>query len=195
MRRIDSVRTVAAIVVLSVLPPVYAADKFPDYPVRQAGDYAVSTQKNGLTIGVQPVEDLKDQKTFFHTELTPKGFIPVFIVMQNGSSGDSFLFDKTKVTYGPGVSIASSPNPDSKAGEGIAIVSPLVGFKMMANASHVQQNILEKGVQSKTLSPGASVRGFLYVPVPKDAPRQKIHLQVPVSRAGTGETFVMDLVF
>src|SRR5208283_5205973 len=88
------------IVVLAMVPSAYAANKFPDYPVRQAGDYAVTTQMDGVTIGVQPVEDLNDQKTYFNTELTPKGFVPIFIVIQNGSKGDSFVFDKTSIRYG-----------------------------------------------------------------------------------------------
>jgi len=96
----NSASIAAALVVLSLVQPGYAADKFPDYPVRPAGDYAVKVEKSGLTIGVQPVEDLKEQKTYFNTELTPKGFVPVFVVIQNGSTDDSFLFDKTGVTYG-----------------------------------------------------------------------------------------------
>ena len=58
-------------VVLSLAPAVYTAEKFPDYPVRPAGDYAVTAEKAGLTIGVQPVEDLKDQMTYFDAQLTP----------------------------------------------------------------------------------------------------------------------------
>jgi hypothetical protein len=65
-------RIISTLVVLSLVPHVHAADKFPDYPVRKAGDYAVTAEKAGLTIGVQPVEDLKDQKTYFNTELTPE---------------------------------------------------------------------------------------------------------------------------
>jgi len=201
--RTGLVRIVGTFVALSLVQPVYAGEKFPDYPVRKAGEYAVTAEKAGLTIGVQPVEDLREQKTYFHTELTPKGFIPVFIVMQNGSNADSFLFDKTRVTYGAADSSVSTPEARSKAGEGIAIASlatvSLVGgfvaVKLISNASWVQENILKKELQSKTLSAGTSAHGFLYVSVPKNAPRQKIHLQVPVTRTGTDETLVLDLVF
>ena len=201
--RTDLVCIIGTLVALSLMPAVYAADKFPDYPVREAGDYAVTAVKAEFSVGVQPVEDLKEQKTYFHTELTPKGFIPVFVVMQNGSSGDSFLFDKTKVAYGSVDSTASSPKVGSKTGEVVEIASLLVyspigifaGLKLMADASRVQQNILKNEVQSKTLSPGGSVHGFLYVPVPKKGSRQKMHLQVPVTRTGTDETFVVDLFF
>jgi hypothetical protein len=183
------------VVVFSLLPFVYAAEKFPAYPGRPAGDYAVTAERAGLTIGVQPVEDLKEQKTYFKATLTPKGFIPVFIVIENGSTGDSFLFEKSNVGYA-GVSSDSTPKMRSKVGEGLAMLGPgLIAVKLIANATVVQQNMLKKEVQSKTLSPSTSVRGFLYIPVPKKGPRDKIHLQVPITRAGTSETFVLNLIF
>jgi hypothetical protein len=187
---------------LSLVPPVYAAQKFPDYPVRPAGDYAVTAERAGLIIGVQPVEDPKEQKTYFHTELTPKGFIPVFIVMLNGSSGDSFLFDKTGITYGPVDSnLLSTPKARPNRVESILLGGVFAG-QAISNASEVQQNILKKELQSTTLSPGASVHGFLYVPVPEQSrlqdkthPPQKLHLRVPITRASSGESLVLDLVF
>jgi hypothetical protein len=202
--RTKLVRIVGTLVVLSLVPPVYAADKFPDYPVRQAGEYAVTAERAGLTIGVQPVEDPKDQKTYFSTVLTAQGFLPVFIVLQNGSSADSFLFDKTGVTYGPAdSSLPATPKPSEKAAQGVAIGSGLalspagmfVAAHLIGSASVVRQNILKKEVQSKTLSSGVSTYGFLYVPVPKNAPRQKTRLRIPITRAGTDESFVLDLVF
>jgi len=199
----NSASIAAALVVLSLVQPGYAADKFPDYPVRPAGDYAVKVEKSGLTIGVQPVEDLKEQKTYFNTELTPKGFVPVFVVIQNGSTDDSFLFDKTGVTYGPADSSVSTPKTGDKAAQVVAIGSlaalsmagMLVAIKLASNASKVQENVLKKELQSRTLSAGTSTHGFLYVPVPKNAPREKIRLHVPITSASAGETMAMDLIF
>jgi hypothetical protein len=191
------------LVALCLAQPVYPADSFPEYPVRPAGDYAIKTENAGLTIGVQPMEDLKEQKLYFHTEFAPKGFVPVFVVIQNGSSGDSFLFDKSGITYGPTESSASTPDAHSKAGDRLAIASlamlslggAFVAMKMISNASWVQENIVKKELQSKTLSAGTSTHGFLYVPTPKNTPRQKINLRIPVTRAGTDETIVLDLSF
>ena len=201
MLRIDFVKIICAPVVLSLVPPICAADKFPDYPARPAGDYAVTAQQAGLIVGVQPVEDVKEQKTYFNTELAPKGFVPVFVVIQNQSSEDSFLFDKTKLAYGD--STGAAPDTRSQAGEAVALMSlaaislagAFVAMKLISNASQVQQNILKKEVQSKTLSPGTSVHGFLYVPAPKKGPREKIRLQVPVARVGGDDTFVLNLIF
>jgi hypothetical protein len=206
--RIDRPKFFRTLVALLLVQPIYAANKFPDYPVHPAGDYAVTAEKAGVTIGVQPVDDLNDQKTYFNMELTPKGFIPVFIVIQNGSSGDSFLFDKTGAKFGQVVLSGSAPKTSMKAGkvaaiDSVAIASsvavPLVGaiFAIAAfnNADRVRHNIVEKEVQSRTLSPGASLCGFLYVPTPKKGPRQKIRLEIPITRAGTNDTYVLDVIF
>lgn len=201
MLRIDFIKIISVPVILSLALPVCAADKFPDYPVRPAGEYAVTTGQAGLIVGVQAVEDLQEQKTYFNTELTPKGFVPVFVVIQNESSGDSFLFDKTKLAYGN--SGGAAPDARSQAGEAAAVMSlaavslagAFIAMKLISNASLVQQNILKKEVQSKTLSPGTSVHGFLYVPAPKKGVREMIRLQVPVTRVGSDDHFVLNLIF
>lgn len=203
MPGIDLIRSAGISVVLLLSQPAYVADKFPDYPVRPAGDYSVKTEKAGLTIGVQPVQDLKEQKIYFHTELSPKGFVPVFVVIQNAADGDSFLFDKSAITCGQANLSPSTPDATSRAGEKLAKVSiatlsvsgAFVAMKLISDASWVQENILKKELQSKTLSAGTSVHGFVYVPVPKNTPREKIILRIPVIRTGTDESVVLELAF
>ena len=188
------------VVALSLGSPVCAQNKFPDYPVRQPGDYAITTERAGLSLGIQPVEDLPEQRTYFRTDVATLGIVPVFVVIHNATNGDSFLFDKTKVTYGPADSTVSTPKTGSKAGQALALSAiPFVGIwpalRVVSNVSQVQQNLLKKELQSTTLSPGASAHGFLYIPVQKDAPRQKLHLRVPITKAGTDEAIVLDLDF
>ena len=186
-----------------LLSPAYAQQKFPEFPLHAADSYAVKAESAGLVIGVQPVEDPKEQKTYFDTELAPRGFIPVFIVIENRSKEDSFLFDKSAVTCGPDEAGLSNLEVRSKAERpgvvGLSLVTPatFIIFAKINNASHVQQNIVKKELQSKTLSPAASAHGFLYIPAPKNGPRPKIHLRVPVTKlsAEKPETFVLDLVF
>jgi hypothetical protein len=192
----DFVRLVGTLAVVLLALPVCAVDKYPDYPVPTAASCSVKAERAGLTVGVLPLENLQEQKTYFRAELTPKGFIPVFLVIENGSAADSFLFDKTNIGYA-GVSGNATPNGASRAGEKMAMVGlgGLIAMKLIANATEVQENILKKEVQSRTLSPGASTHGFLYIPVPKKGARDTIHLQVPITKAGTSETFVLNLLF
>ncbi len=209
MLRTNFVIVACTLLAVSLVQPVYASEKFADYPVRPAANYTVSVQHDGLTIGLQPVEDSKEQKTYFDTELTPKGFIPVFIVMQNGSQDDSFLFDKTKVTYGLADSSLSTPKMGEKAAKGAVIVgtasalaiSPagiVVAMVLASKAVHgtqIQESILKKELQSKTISPGVSAHGFLYIQAPKKGPREKIHMQIPITKAGSDQPLIFDLVF
>ena len=193
------VRFLCALVSVAIVP-AYGQSTFPDYPAKPAGEYSASTQTAGLTIGAEPVDDVEEQKNYFHTEFSKKGFVPVFLVIQNGSNGDNFLFDKAKVRYGPADNGVSTPKEGSKAGQSLALAAiPFVGLfaslKVIQNASEVQQNFVRKELQSTTLSSGASASGFLYIPVPKNTPREKIHLSVPITKAGTDETYVLDLVF
>ena len=202
MPRTNLIRIFCAFCALFLMP-AYAQQKFPDYPIHPADYYQVKDSKAELVIGAQPVEDLKDQKTYFDTELTQKGFIPVFIVIENRSKEDSFLFDKSAVTCGPDDSGLSNLEVRSKAERpgfvGLSLVAPtaFIMFAKINSASHVQQNIVKKELQSKTLSPLASGNGFLYIPAPKKGPRPKIHLRIPVTKlsAEKPETFVLDLVF
>jgi hypothetical protein len=201
----DFMRPFFTFLVLVLAPAFYGEQKFPDYPVHAADSYAVTAQDAGIAIGVQPVEDLKDQKTYFDTELTPKGFIPVFIVIENRSKEDSFLFDKSALTYGLADSGISTPEIPSKMRDqaalaGLASLAPAGGFIVMAkvnHASHIQGNLLKKELQSSTVSPATSIHGFLYIPVPKNGSRQKIRIRIPVSKmsAHGSEPVVLDLVF
>lgn len=188
------------------LAPVFQADqKFADYPLHPAASYPVMVQNADLTIGGQPVEDLKDQKTYFDTELTPKGFIPIFIAMENQSKEDSFLFDKSAITYGPADSAVSTPQVPSKMRDQLALgslasltpVSAFIGMAKVHHASHIQANLLKKELQSTTLSPASSTHGFLYIPVPKNGSREKIRIRIPVTKTGgkKSEPLILDLVF
>src|SRR5258705_34717 len=99
------------------------ASSFPDYPVLPVSAYPISAVKAGLTIAAHPLDSIKEQQTYFSTKLTPKGYLPVFIVMQNASTEGSFLVKKDAITYrllGATGPVASTPKTRSRAGESIA---------------------------------------------------------------------------
>ena len=195
----------AAIVVAALLitQPAFAGPKFADYPSRKASECANTAGKLGLVVGIQPVEDLNDQKSYFSADLKQKGFVPVYIVIENQSSADSFLFDKGALKVGVGATTGSGPNTDSKGVETLQVASALaispvgiiIGAKLAKDEALVQTNLLKKEVQSKTVSPGSSTSGFLYLPVPKVGPRQPIHLIISIIRSGDDEPFRLDFNF
>jgi hypothetical protein len=183
---------IGRLVVVSLIPVCcLLATKFPDYPVRGTGDYTVTAEKAGFAIGVEPVEDLKEQKTYFKWELARQGVLPVFIVMENKSSADSFLFDTTKVRYGVEAGQESAVRLFGAAfrGDGGGIVR--FGNNKVWE---VNDNMMKKSLKSETLSPGVIVHGFVYLKVPVTGARPKIRIHIPITRVATGETVVLDVV-
>jgi hypothetical protein len=175
---------------LFLVQPASATHHFPDYPVRPAGEYVNKVVKPGLIVAVEPVEDPAQQKTYFDSRLSSKGILPVFLVIQNTSATDVYLFDKSAVGLGDAVEVTgkAARKTASQLGSG-----GLVDLSLNNDVTQVRENLLKKEVRSKTLSPGSSVYGFVYVPVPTDAARKKIHLQVPLTNAQSGETEVVNL--
>jgi hypothetical protein len=203
VRGVVSAGLSSILVVLSLVPAAYAGPKFADYPQRKASECAIKADKLGLVVGIQPVEDQNDQKNYFNSDLTKKGFIPVYIVIEDQSSADSFLFNKGGVKIGVGTATGSGPNANSKSVETLQVVSALaispvgiiIGAKLAKDEALVQTNLLKKEVQSKTLSPASSTSGFLYLPVPNTGPRQPIHLMISITRSGDDEPFSLDFNF
>ena len=192
MSRTNSLTVICTLAVLLLLQPGYSSHHFPDYPVRPAGEYANRVAKAGLIVAVEPVEDPEQQKTYFNSNLSSMGMLPVFIVIQNTSATDTYLFDKSAVGLGDAAEITGkgTRKTASLLGSG-----GLVDLTLVTDVKQVQENLMKKEVRSKTLSPGSSVYGFVYVPVPTDAPRKKMHLQVPLTNAQSGETEVVNLFF
>jgi len=156
------------------------------------GEYANKVAKANLIVAVEPVEDPEQQKTYFNSHLSSKGILPVFIVIQNTSATDTYLLDKSAVGLGDAAQITDkgARKTASPLGSG-----GLVDLTLVTNATRVRENMMKKEVRSKTLSPGSSVYGFVYVPVPTDAPRKKVHLEVPLTNAQSSETEVVNLFF
>jgi hypothetical protein len=114
----------------------------------------------------------------------------------------------------------SQPKAQSRTGENVLIVGGLtetvvgigtnavgagdasgflrletVGLNLISKASDIQHNILQKELQSKTLSPGTTTQGFAYLRVPYARQREIIHLKIPFKRVRDESTVIMDLTF
>lgn len=190
MSRTNSQAAICTLALLFLVQPGYASHQVPDYPVQPAGEYANRVTKAGLIVAVEPVEDPEQQKTYFGSHLSSAGILPVFIVIQNTSATAAYLFDKSAVGLG------DAGEDTGKGGGRTALQLGSGGLVDLVN-SPIQQgeNLMKKGVRSTTLSPGSSVYGFVYVPVPKHAPRKKMHLQVPLTNVQSGEIEVVNLFF
>jgi hypothetical protein len=107
------------------------------------------------------------------------------------------------VRIGVGTATGSGPNANSKSVATLQVVSALaispvgliIGAKLAKDQALIQTNLLKKEVQSRTISPTSSTSGFLYIPVPKNGPRQPIHLVLSITRSGDDEPFSLDFNF
>lgn len=192
---------------LSLIPvlSLLAASKFPDYPVHKAASYSLSAEKASFAIGVQPVEDPKEERNYFKAELTKQGLIPIFVVMENKSGEDSFLFDATKVSYAPLGTVTAGPKQ--------SFLHQFWGFGYTRdgvasnNIAEVNENIKKKELWSTMVRAGASVHGFIYlrveatwtlglnkVPIVERGTRPKLRLQLPVTRSGADEPLLFEWV-
>ena len=193
---------ILGLIFLSCSVPVRSAQKFPDYPVRRPSDSSISLRQDDVSIGLVPVESVEDQMSYFHTALSPKGFLPVLVVVHNISKFDSLLLDKGGISSGMVDSAQTAPK-ENTAGQKTAIASaslipfigPFISMGMAKDASEVKQNMLIQELHSRTLSPGDTAHGFLYIPIPKKGPRPKIHLQLPIAWAGSDKTSVLNFNF
>ena len=184
----------AGIAMLTSPASVNAGPKFTPYPEHRVSDCAVKADKGDISVGAQPVEDTKDQKAYFATEMTEKGYLPVYVVIENRSSADSYLFDKSNVAMAD-ASAGAVSEARSKTGEKFAMfgVGGIFAMRAITSATAVQENLLKSEIQSKTLSPGVSVKGFLYIPIPKEGVRGGIHVQIPLVNSRTSEIQVVNL--
>lgn len=170
----------------------YGSHKIPDYPVRPADEYANKVVKGSLIVAVDPVETAEEQKTYFDSKLSARGILPVFIVIKNTSTTDTYLFDSSSVGLGEEADVSGKGARKTAALLGSG---GLVDLTLLKEATDVRETLMKKAARSTTLSPGSSMYGFVYVPVPTDASRTKIHLQVPLTNMQSGEIEIANLFF
>jgi len=192
------------LIVFSIALSCVAAP-YPDFPVKPAREYATVIIKSGLAVAVVPVEDRQDQHKYFGMDLRSRGCVPVFIVIENQTSTDSFLLKREGLMYSPaGRSRSTLPNlahprKVDKVLAVAAVVPTIYSFMatvMVSRAKEVRQNLLKTELQSMTLSPGASAHGFIFVPAHwEHSSRDKIQLAIPFARPGSSETMTVELAF
>jgi hypothetical protein len=182
------------------LPRFLCAGKFPEYPAKGAKEYPGAQTTAGVTIGIEPLPDTAAQKQYFKMDFAKKNLLPVFLVVENASSGDRFIVKQNDIGIYAGEEQLSGSGQvasgRSKTGETIAPVVELgmslpgmvvAGF-LMARAADIRQNVIKKEFRSSTLSPGQKDQGFVYLPLPADPEKRKhLRMRVRVMKVGSEE--------
>jgi hypothetical protein len=194
MSRFASLITICALL-LAIQPLVVKsladASDSPEYPVRPALEYAKKAIRPGLVVALEPLENIEQQKRYFNASLSSRGILPVLIVIQNTSPTETYFFDKSGI--GLAEAVGATGEHSLKAAN-VLNSGGLVDITLIRIGA-LRIAMSKREVRSRTLTPSSSVSGFFYVPVPADAPRKEMHLQVPLTSAQTGETQVINLFF
>lgn len=174
---------------------------------QSAGAYAQHAEKNGVTVGVQPLTGKKEIKETFRVDLREKGLLPILLVAENHSASSSFILAKDKVYVLNEATGATNVSQQAKVssetgGQATAIAgatllaatslagAPLMiaGLKMASNATVIQHNLADKELYSRTLGPGQKAQGFIYFQYPKGtALSGTYYVAVELKESSTGE--------
>lgn len=166
-----------------------ATMQIPDYPKTPVSSYSNATTKNELCIAVHAMTEKKDLKQYFGTDLSALKIVPIYIVAENRSPSSSFLLLKDHVSLQnkstqDGLKQADRTGTGESLGGEVAVVTgsaallvvpvlaPLLlfpGFKAISDAEVVKHNLAAKELQTRTISPGKSVDGFVYFKLPDES--------------------------
>jgi hypothetical protein len=194
------------LVVSTLIPTTLFAVDFADYPSKPVKSYSAAVTVDGLVVGVEPVTDSNLQQKYFHLDFAKRGYLPVFVVLENQSSADSFILKREEIGVfvggGEKTSGGDIASGRSKGGEKVMLASALAGsiagalvaMHMMVKATEIRQNVIKKELRSLTLSPGESSRGFVYIPLPKGSEEVgPLRMRVRVNRVGGDEPIDLEL--
>ncbi len=175
---------------------------FPDYPIQSESEYKIATQQGDAWVGIELVDSAEDQTTYFHTELAPRGYLPVFVLIENKSKSESLLLNKGEIKYGQAATGDGSPKMNT-AGEKTAVATtafiPVIGIFIASgielNSSQTKQNMILREIRSGTIAPGKSAHGFLYIPIPRKGARPKLRVEIPIAWSGSDGKSQVNLEF
>lgn len=198
-------RHIFILIVIFILSLMASAQDFPNYPMQSASEYPNSQTKDGVHAALQLLSDVTEQKKYLGVNLSEQGFLPVLMVVENGTEGSSVLLQTELVTHKVENLAASDSgkkvNISTKKGVAMTFVPFTAGFlglKGIKDAYKVKQNIMVKHLQSKTIPPGKTHSGFLYIPVGKNGTEErKLTLNIKLSfddkQEGTNITFEVNI--
>jgi hypothetical protein len=153
--------------------------QMPDYPKTAANSLKNATTKNDLCIAVRAITDKNDLDQYFGADLiADNNVLPVYVVAENRNPSTSFLLFKDHIAlqhkqtgedgkrgYDPVTGRSIGGEITSLVGAG-GLVLLFAGQKAQSNAAVIKQNIVSKELQTRTISPGKSVDGFVYFTLP-----------------------------
>lgn len=161
--------------------------KVQDYPKGTTTSTAKAITLKNLSIATKPITDKDELDNYFGTNLLELGIVPIYVISENKSSEASFVISKDGVllkSTANDITQGVKTDDQSATGKTLGIVGassfiltpvgglfvglPMIyyGSKLKSDAVIIKQNIVKKQLQTRTVSPGKTVDGFVYFQFP-----------------------------
>lgn len=176
---------------------------FKNYEYKNIDNYNNLLYKNGLAIAIDPIKKSDDCIDYFGIDLIKNNILPVYIIAHNKSERNDFLILKEKITMKnvPYGNIESNPGKnqaDSGQSSGVALagtggvigtfsvimpvaalaaapVLMVAGGKQITDANNIKHNFVKNEFYNRTILPGQSNNGFLYLKLPDEFDMNKLN--------------------
>ena len=151
-------------------------------PPRALEEYALSRTHDGIGVAVEPILDERSSKAVFALDLPRLGFLPVYVVVRN-VAGRPVLLQKTGIQLlvpgetatpaGERPSLSSNSRTTAMRVLGwtailalpVAAIPQLVLMDIEGRRSETTTRMTEFELPDRTLAPGQSAFGYVYLPI------------------------------
>lgn len=158
--------------------------QFPDFDPSVTNGPEHMKEIDGLFVGIHPIVDKDEMKTYFKSDLSSNNILAVFISVENRTDTLSYIVSKddiflkinderfTKQYETNETQVGDDTNAKTVDVMGAVLVSPIllgIGPGMISDAGTTRHNFLSKEmVPFTTLFPGWSTGGFKYFKIPEN---------------------------
>jgi hypothetical protein len=215
--KVSAVRIQTMLILTSLLVEgCVSASRLPAYPLRSLDQYPHALRADRLVLVAEAIRSSAQQEAYFGTNLTSEGILPVFVVVSNSSTGGSVLVDPQKTSLvAPSMEAKPGEHPIASDGTiptgllaatyaggvavalGSVVAMPLMIATgvMIGNRVNVQAHLQSQALRSQTVSPGKTVHGVQYFPVPDRRVGEGLGLRISLTDLSSQEvkTYVVEL--
>ncbi|MDY6843056.1 MAG: hypothetical protein SVW57_03060 [Thermodesulfobacteriota bacterium] len=188
----NSFHTLMSLFLFGLLCAACATTKLaPELPIKPIEKYLHRQEKDGLVFALEPLSDPRQLREYFGDNLLKKGILPVLVVAQNRNDIETYIVSEESVSMNPGTDQGTGNVRESKGiassaeardavyekdyeGVRLAIIAPIllpaafVDWGPTEHSKSVQQSIMSKALRRKSLVPGQSYSGCIYIKLPPD---------------------------
>ena len=170
------ISSVVLVMLVSVSSFAKTPPPTPPLPSEDQMKFSVG-DNDGLHISISPITNPKKSKQYFAADLLKENQLPVYIKAVNKNPSTSFVITRKLIRLGDGSKLVEEEvgGPAIK-GMGLwkgggylaAPIFFMAGAKKISKSATTIHYYVNKALYAKTLSPGETTRGFVYLKIPEE---------------------------